>query len=368
MKLLTLDNRTNRGTFTPHMTNATPVLSYVNVEILPPGLDTTLDALYVIVAVLGLLGNGFVFYLFASKRIKLSPFNLLLLNLSIADVMSDLSIWPYVFIDLKSLRGMTQLEREVFCVISMGQMTYWLSTIAAIFTLCVISISRYLFIRHPLKARLFNKTHASVIIIGLIWPVSLCMTLTNIFSFEFNPKYAICEREWPRNFNGQAYSAVTSLLGFVLPCIVMIFAFVATRHYFWKVDASGISRSACAVERRHRASRLLAWLIIAFFACWSPFFVYWILSRTANTIFTAGPRGEYERMRALRFIMLISLCNTVADPIIYAIKREDFKRSLKAMKEKIRFLGRETRQRVRTRTTSTYNDSCDEHRLRVGTL
>ena len=217
--------------------NTTPGY-YRTSNIFPEAAEIVFKVLYVVVAGLGLAGNSFIMYMFSSKRVEVSPFNVLLLNLSISDAIAAISILPYVFIDLRQLRGMSQRTANVVCVLSMGQSAYWLAVVASTFTLFVISISRYLFIHYPLKARFFNEKHASLIIIGVIWPVAVALGVPNFLSLHYDPDYAVCKRVWPSYFNGTVFSSVTALLGFVLPVVVMIFTFVATRRYLWQNKSS----------------------------------------------------------------------------------------------------------------------------------
>ena len=357
-------NQSHIGSITAPFQNVT-ASTPLNKDLLPLWVDITMKVLYVVVAVLGVLGNGLVFYLFGSKRVKMTPFNILLLNLSISDILADLSIWPYVFMELRSLRGLSQSAADSMCVVIMGQMTYWLVTGAALLTLCVISISRYLFIRYPMKAQCFKKRHALCIVILFIWPLSIALVMPNFFSFYYNSQFSICERRWPDGINGRVYSGITALLAYILPVCILIFTFIATRQRLWLTQSTDLIQSPSSIRRRKAASMLLAALILAFFACWGPFFIYWVLSRTFKSIFPEGPEGEYMRMRIIVFVVFVSLCNTVADPIIYGLRGEDFRKSLRKLKNGILHPSRLQSQRSRARTRSSeYPDSrSDDHRV-----
>ena len=342
----------------PNVTASTPL----NEDLLPLWVDITMKVLYVVVAVLGVLGNSLVFYLFGSKRVKMTPFNILLLNLSISDVLADLSIWPYVFIDLRSLRGLSQSVADSMCVITMGQMTYWLAASAALLTLCVISVSRYLFIRYPMKAQSFKKSHALYIVTLFIWPISTIVIMPHFFSFHYNNQSSICERRWPDGINGRVYSGTTALLAYILPNCILTFTFIATRQRLWLTKSSNLIQSPTSIRRRKAASMLLAALILAFFACWGPFFIYWALSRTFKSIFPEGPEGEYMRMRIIVFVVFVSLCNTVADPIIYGLRGDDFRKSLRKLKNGILHPSQQQPQRTKSHTKSTKCSGSSDHR------
>ena len=345
-----------------NVTASTPL----NKDLLPLWIDIAMKVLYVVVAILGVLGNGLVFYLFGSKRVKMTSFNILLLNLSISDTLADLSIWPYAFIDLRSLRGLSQSEADFMCFITMGQMTYWLASTAALVTLCFISISRFLFIRYPTKVHCIKKSHALCIVILFIWPFSIGSVMPNLFSFYYNSQFSICERRWPDGINGRAYSGVTALLGNLLPSSLLIFTFVATRQRLWLTQATSLNHSPSSIRRRKAASMLLACLVLAFFACWAPFFIYWALSRAFKSIFPEGPEGEYMRMRIVVFVVFFSLCNTVADPIIYGLRGEDFRKSLRKLKSGMLHPSQQPqRDRSHTRSTVCSDSRSDDHRVYI---
>ena len=341
--------------------NATSIV-FLNEELFPIAVDHLMKTLYVLVAVLGILGNGLILYLFASKRVILTPFNILLLNLSLSDMLADISILPYVFISLKSIRSFSQTTANALCTVVMGQMTYWIVTVAALFTLTVISVSRYIFIRYPLKSQSFHKKHASYVVILIIWPGAIAMCMPTFFSFHYNYEYAVCERVWPQGVNGQVYSSITSLLGYIIPILVLIFTFIGTRQYLWLTKTNELVRSSSSIRRRKTASMLLGALVLAFFVCWSPFFVYWVLSRTATTIFPDGPEGDYSRMRVIVFVVFVSLLNTVADPIIYGLRSEDFRKSLRLMWHQVVSGGRE---RARTKSSECPDSRCDDHHIHL---
>jgi len=356
-------NQSHIGSVTAPLQNVT-ASTPLNKDLLPVWVDITMKVLYVVVAVLGVLGNSLVFYLFGSKRVKMTPFNILLLNLSISDVLADLSIWPYVFIDLRSLRGLSQSVADSMCVITMGQMTYWLAASAALLTLCVISVSRYLFIRYPMKAQSFKKSHALYIVILFIWPFSIALVMPNFFAFHYNSQFSICERRWPDGINGRVYSGITALLGYLVPSSLLLFTFIATRQRLWLTRSTSLSHSASSIRRRKAASMLLAALILAFFACWGPFFIYWALSRALKSIFPEGPEGEYMRMRIIIFVLFFSLCNTVADPIVYGLRGEDFRKSLRKLKIGILHPSQQPqRDRSHTKSTECSDSRSDDHRV-----
>ena len=296
----------------------------ISTDIYPKSVHYTLNTLYVLVTLCGLTGSGLVCLLFARKKVKHTSFNLLLLNLSIADIMADLSSYPYVFIDLVNLRKFPQKGANIGCTFTMGQTPFWIATVVSLFTLTYISITRYIAIAHPHKASWFRKKRSSVCFMGIIWPLAFAILLPNFFSFQFDPVYALCYRKWPDGFSGKLYGLMTSLIGFAAPAAVMIFTFCSTATKLW---GSKVLKQK-GLRKRRKVIFLLGCLILAFLICWGPFFVYWILSTsTGEKIFPGGPEGQIQRMRVIRVVVLLALTNTLADPLIYGLRSREFRKA-----------------------------------------
>ena len=297
---------------------ATTMVVYRNVEIYPQAVEFALKVLYSAVATLGLLSNGGIIYIFITKKIKMNSFKILLLNLTVGDLLSVVAIWPYNFIDLRSLRGMQ--DANFMCALTIGTVMYWFASVASIFSLCLLSVNRYLAVCKPQRAESFNKNLVSLIIVCIVWPTSISISIPNIFSFEYKAEYAVCTRKWPEGFNSVGFSVITSIFGYIIPISVITFTFFATRKYLWSRSIGTVSRPSQSVRRNRKTALFMGFLIVAFFVCWSPFFVYWILSRAIPSVFPQGVEGEYSRMKVIRVTVLISLFNTVINPIIYGLR------------------------------------------------
>ena len=131
----------------------TAQLSEVKRTEYPEDIRLMFNCFYCIIVICGIAGNSIFCYLFASKRVKCNFFTLLLLNLSVADIISCISILPYAIVDLSWLTPLSQRNANAACTVIMGQMPFWVTTVATLFTLVFISFSRFVAIAHPLKSR-----------------------------------------------------------------------------------------------------------------------------------------------------------------------------------------------------------------------
>ena len=295
-----------------------------------------------------------VCFLFATNRVPLTPFNSLLLNLSIADLMADIFSYPYIFIDLTSLRNFSKRRADLACAFTIGLTPFWIVTSVSLLTLCFISMTRYVLIKYPFRHTFLTERAYTNTFLAFVWPISIALPLPNFFSFSYDPKTAICYRVWPNNFNGPVYSACIAVFGIGLPGTLMLFTFISTARSLWKRTLDNVSTPMAGLIKRRKAVKLLGFLIVAFLVCWGPFFVYFVLSRSVKSAFPDGAEGEYLRMKIIRAVILVALCNTSADPIIYGLRSEEFRKGLKDTIR--RFSSRGERSRSATATSQFYYD------------
>ena len=292
-------------------------------------IDILLKVLYIIVTLAGITGNCLIIFLVTTKRVNQSAFNILLTNLSFADLAANISLYPYVFIDIKGF-DVSKSTGTVICNFTIGLQLFFTCASVSLLTLTIISLNRYISINYPLKFAWQHGKRGSKITIICSWIFALITICPNFVSFTYMKDWGICKREWPSGINGQLYSILTAFLGLVVPATVLIYTFCATvKNLRTKVEDLQFA-SAVRQKSRKRTMFLLGWLVIIFCVCWSPFFIYWILSRSAN-VFDKGNVGDYQRMRVIRWTILIASLNTVADPFLYGLFSEQFRRALKML-------------------------------------
>ena len=308
-------------------------------------VEYILITFHVVVIFLGISGNSMVCYLFASKKVRRTSFNVLLLNLSVADLLADLFVIPYIVVDLKLLRHLSSRNANLVCAFTISLTPFWAVTTVSLFSLCFISLTRYLQLRcSAVHSRITSRRGITIFII-IIWLLSLGLPVPNLFSFKYDPKTAICHRSWPRGFRGVIYCETVSALAIFLPSVSMISTFLLTVRTYSKlrakqdtVESDSITKPLLSnvMVKRRSAVRLLGSLIIVFIVFWCPFFFYWVLSEAAPKVFPNGKSGDYTRLKVIRCCILAAMCNTVADPLVYALRGEEFQRAIKDTIQRMR--------------------------------
>ena len=302
-----------------------------NTNLYPLALQNIVIVLYVIVTCLGIIGNGAILYLFASRKIRYTSFNLLIFNLAIADFLADIFAYPYIFmgIDLGGLRQISITNANLACAFTIGLTPFWMVTGVSIITLSFVSYTRYLKIKHPLKDYCVTGSHGTKTFLLICWVIGICIPIPNFFSFKYLPESAVCGRSWPRGFDSIAYRISTAFISIFLPTLIMLFTLITTR-YILSVQSRSTDNIISQLPdgylaKRRKVVRLFGALIIVFLVFWSPFFTYWVLAAIIPQTFIKDNNGG----KVICACILVALCNTVANPVIYALRGEAFQKGLK---------------------------------------
>lgn len=314
------------GSYLNNMTtNATQ--SYIP-DVFPKHADGFIKGIYVIVTMLGIFGNCIVLILILTKRVEQTTFSILLANLSVADLIADISLYPYVFIDLRGF-DVSEQQGRVLCNFTIGLTMFFTCTAVSLLTLTTISINRYICINHPLRFEWQQSKQCVLYFIPFTWVTSILVLTPNYISFVYKKKLGICRRQWPTEINGLLYTIFTSFFGLFVPIIVLLLTFIVTLKNL-KTKVYHSSSQPTVDNSRRKTIRLLGWLIVVFCSCWTPFFIYWCLSRAAS-IFDQGNNGDYQRMRVIRVTILIAAMNTAIDPLIYALLSGQYRAALRGL-------------------------------------
>ena len=320
---------------------ASTAVHYHNEELYPPALDWFIKSLMIVVTVLGLTGNSLVCYFFAKKKIERTSFNILLLNLSIADLLQDLLFYPVIFVDLKMLRGCSQSTANLLCSFTGHPAHVGALASISILTITYISLNRFVAVIFPLKVAWFKSIKVTSATLLVIWIVSLGYFVPAFFSMRYDARYAICHREWPKIINVTLWSTANMVFGNIVPVAVMLLTYFCTLRKFKSMTEASPLRDSVDMKKK-RAVRLLGFLIFAFLICFVPITVFVLLAIRVQSIWPQGAEGNYLRMRIKRCLFVLYLTNTLADPLLYGYCNYEFQRCFKEVFNDLKtFLGLE---------------------------
>ncbi|KAK3089028.1 hypothetical protein FSP39_000252 [Pinctada imbricata] len=259
--------------------------------------------------------------------------NTYLCNLAIADLSVSLICVPMAV-------GQA-LYRVWIYGIFMCKITSFLQGVtvaASIYTISVLSLDRFLAIRHPMVFRRISGTGIAIRIIIVIWICSMALMSPLLFvrkieSFPLllDQSVNFCVEKWQFETQRQTYDLCLFALVYIVPGVIICSAYGMIGKELWKQDenlqrkesetSKGIGKHV--MNSRKRVARMLVALAIVFAVCWLPFYVV-----TLYIDFNFHKKNLNPFVQALPFAILLGHANSALNPILYFYSSKSFRKYL----------------------------------------
>ncbi|XP_034254700.1 prolactin-releasing peptide receptor-like [Thrips palmi] len=290
-----------------------------------PAVQAFFCILYTTIFVLGVFGNVLVCYVVGRNRAMQTVTNFFITNLALSDIL--LCILAVPFTPLYSFVG-----RWVFGQVMCHLVTYAQGTSVYISTLTLtsIAIDRYFVIIYPFQPRMKQST-CLFIILG-IWTFSLVVTVPYGLYMSFNDTY--CEEAWPSENFRQIYSGVTTVLQFLVPLVVIAFAYICVSvrlsdHARLKPGCKSSRKEEADRERKRRTNRMLIAMVTVFGMSWMPLNVINLINDIHMSI------GNWRYYNLVFFMVhALAMSSTCYNPFLYAWLNDNFRKEFKQLRGK----------------------------------
>lgn len=270
-------------------------------------------AIFVLILLVDLIGNAIVVLVIISKRRMRTFTNFLILNLAFADLSVALFCIPLeipIELDNKWLYG------RFFCTVFYPLQS---STIyGSVFTLVVLSCSRYWALIHPFKKQP-NKLAAKVLIV-LIWMTSVSLVVPYMLGLQLDTDGQHCKEVWTPA-EGRRYTIVTFSLQYILPLTIIILAYsVIIYDIVFKKNPSAKHADKIKDKENKKLIKLLLIVTSTFALSVLPYHVVALLVEFGNA-------GKFKYIQDVSLAAYITLyLNSAINPIIYNIFSSNFRR------------------------------------------
>ena len=312
--------------------------------------------LYVIIILFSLVGNSLIIHLVRTRKsIRKNPFYWLIVNTAVADLVgviasSAVSILLFGFGD----------QPGVFGTVLCKGLPYLLnvSICAAIWTLTVIAVDRYLVI-----VCLRRRAQSSRSVLRSIITVWLCAALvSSVYLYKYKTEMdedgtvQYCYEQWHENeeMNNTFFKAEVILkvvLTYAVPLVVMAILYFLIARFLWthKPPVS-VNQHAHINQGRKRKTAIKIFTVVTVFAvCWFPVNVSMIMFEYYY--------GEHDIPVVLLWLFdWLSYANTAIRPWLFIAFGEHLRRGTTE-------IYRHLRNKLRLRTRSTPNPGTNDDPL-----
>ncbi|XP_005181564.2 neuropeptide SIFamide receptor [Musca domestica] len=289
---------------------------------------------YVIVFLVGLVGNSFVIAVVLRMRNMRTVTNYFIVNLAIADILVIVFCLP------------ATLMSNIFVPWILG----WLmcktvpyiqgvSVAASVYSLIAVSLDRFIAIWWPLRQ--LSKSRARFMIL-CIWIIAFGTTIPWALYFDLvpateafpaAPDMYLCQEVWPPGTSGNLYFLLAHLMAcYVVPmvlitlCYVLIWIKVSTRSI--PGDTKDAQMDRMQQKSKVKVIKMLVAVVILFVLSWLPLYVIFARIKFGGEI----SMEESEILNKVTpFAQWLGSSNSCINPILYAFFNKKYRRGFAAI-------------------------------------
>ncbi|XP_026938831.1 mu-type opioid receptor isoform X1 [Sagmatias obliquidens] len=276
----------------------------------------TIMALYSIVCVVGLFGNFLVMYVIVRYTKMKTATNIYIFNLALADALAT-STLPFQSVNY--LMG-TWPFGTILCKIVISIDYYNMFT--SIFTLCTMSIDRYIAVCHPVKALDFRTPRNAKIVNICNWILSSAIGLPVMFmaTTKYRQGSIDCTLTFshPTWYWENLLKICVFIFAFIMPVLVITVCYGLMILRLKSVRM--LSGSKEKDRNLRRITRMVLVVVAVFIVCWTPIHIY-VIVKALITI----PETTFQTV-SWHFCIALGYTNSCLNPVLYAFLDENFKR------------------------------------------
>ncbi|XP_059608053.1 prolactin-releasing peptide receptor-like [Phlebotomus argentipes] len=314
------------NTTEPFSLNATQT-DIINNEL----VQATFCLLYTIIFILGVVGNLLVCYVVFRNKAMQTVTNFFITNLALSDILLCILAVPFTPL-------YTFLRRWVFGVALCHLVPFaqGCSVYISTLTLTAVAIDRFFVIMYPFQPRM--KLSVCIWIIVTIWMFSILGTMPYGLFMQIitgkddqNADVALCEEDWPSEQWRKVFGALTSLLQFAFPLVIITYCYICVSIKLndrakSKPGSKTSKREEADRDRKKRTNRMLIAMVAVFAISWLPLNLVNIFHDFYSV------EEEWQFTTLIFFIShCVAMSSTCYNPFLYAWLNENFRKEFKQL-------------------------------------
>ena len=271
------------------------------------------------IAVLIILTNGVVFYLFGKMKSLRTPANYFLLSLAISDIMTGLINIP-IFLGLLQLFSMPSVFHVVYC---MSEVFHNVISFSIAYHITAITVDKYLAVVNPFGRFLMTKKTVMKIL-SAVW---LCSAFLGTVPATWWDSW-IASDSFALHLQA-GYNIFCLFIVFFVPYIFILYAYgvmfkaVSSKS---RLKASPDQKDRRAFKKANNEKKCLIILLamaITFAVCWIPWFTLRLIF-SLSTIGCINIEDQASMQKASQTFVIIRYISSAINPLLYTFFKQDF--------------------------------------------
>ncbi|XP_075135317.1 C3a anaphylatoxin chemotactic receptor-like [Leptodactylus fuscus] len=265
-------------------------------------------ALFSLIFILGIIGNGLVIWI-AGFRMKKTISAVWFLSLAIADFLCCMSLplqiahWAYVI----------TYPNISLCIFN--AILFTINMCTSIITLTAMSIDRCVSVIWPLWARVHRTRRLVRITAGGVWGLSFVLTGLMMY---LDVSYIGDVSSWCGAYTNSNFTTNLSVAVQMVKLVIMFvipFLIIVTNYVIIFLTLRRSNRP----QRSQRPYRIITAVILVFFICWSPFYIVPTVLIFLENLY------DIRIIISIFVINILAYLNSCLNPIIYVFMGQNIK-------------------------------------------
>ena len=299
--------------------------------------------LYIIIGIIGVLGNAIVIIIIASSRSMMMRItNILIVNQSSIDFVCSAFVIGHSTIRYNS-KGYVGLADELLCLLWTSKVLQWSAFVSSTYNHVALTLDKYLQITHPIYHRVAVTRRKTVLLLIMVW-LSGPMFNFPITVPTSEVKNGVClnMQRWPNEATRRFIGILTVVVEYIIPLFIIILSYykisaVMRRRVEAHVsiipvnhgeqrnqnEPKHISREGKMARARKNVVRTLMTSSVSFVLCWTWNQGFFLLF---NLGFPVDYNGTFYHFTV--FMVFLNVCT---NPFIYAFKYNQYQERLKRL-------------------------------------
>ncbi|XP_056305949.1 delta-type opioid receptor [Danio aesculapii] len=288
-------------------------------EPLPRSAKITIVVVYLIVCVVGLVGNCLVMYVIIRYTKMKTATNIYIFNLALADALvlatlpfqgTDviLGFWPF---GLALCKAVVAID--------------YYNMFTSVFTLTVMSVDRYIAVCHPVRSLTVRTPLRAKLINVAVWVLASAvglpaMIMGQVEKDDHDGAECMVSLPEPRKHWDRVFMMCVFLFSFLIPVLIISVCYGLMVRRLRSVRLLSGSREKDRNLRR--ITYMVLSVVAAFVFCWMPVQVLALIQALGHVELGASQSS----MAAMHFCIALGYANSCLNPVLYAFLDENFKR------------------------------------------
>ena len=288
----------------------------------PAGITTFTQTGYSILAIIAFIGNTLVILVFfQDKKLLKKSYNMLILSLAIADVLTAITLItnPAFVLGDAFPYPTTPVYGEIFCRVIWSRAFLFQLVVFSAYICLALATERWFAVIKPLHyTAAFNKKRTLIYIL-LVWIWSLILCGSALFESKFVPS-KIFHRQctWQLYWGKQPLRAIVAIIQvffkMVLPCLTMGLLFI---HMMYKTRQSTVASEESRAKMRGKMTRMVGAACLMLVVCFAPNQINYALAMAGKTRLDS---------KLHHFLSLLVFVNSCLNPVIYSVSNRNYRR------------------------------------------